>query len=47
MAQRPLEVVAILALTTDDAGVFEYDIRLDTGCTVVLSVTMDVTVVYE
>ncbi len=41
------DVVAVLTLTTSDAGSFEYDFGLSNGLTLVLSVTMDITVVYE
>lgn len=41
------EVVAVITLTTADFGPFEYDVRLSAGCTVVLSTTMDITVIYE
>ena len=43
------EVVAVLDLIDNPAHriTFSYDVRLDTGLTVVLSTDMDVTVIYE
>ncbi len=41
------DVVAVIAVASGDEASLEYDVRLDTGLTVVLSATMDITVVYE
>ena len=43
------EVVAILTIKTGFELLYSqhYDVGLDTGCTVVLSTTMDITVIYE
>jgi len=41
------DVVAVITVAANDEVFLDYDVRLDTGLTVVLSVTMDITVVYE
>lgn len=41
------DVVAVITVAATDVHSLDYNIRLDTGCTVVLSVTMDITVIYE
>ncbi|KKM86337.1 hypothetical protein LCGC14_1280060 [marine sediment metagenome] len=40
-------VVAVITVAANDVVSLDYDVRLDTGLTVVLSATMDITVVYE
>ena len=41
------DVVTVITVASGDEVSLEYDVRLDTGLTVVLSVTMDITVIYE
>lgn len=41
------DTVAVITVAAGDEGSLDYNVRLDTGCTIVLSVTMDVTVIYE
>lgn len=41
------EVLAVITVSSGDVHTLEYDVRADTGLTVVLSVTMDITVIYE
>ena len=43
------DIVSVIDLSavTDNGGSYDYDVRLSTGLTVVLEVTMDVTVIYE
>ena len=39
--------VAVITVAAGDEGTLTYDVRLNNGLTIDLSVTMDVTVVYE
>ncbi len=41
------EEVAVITVAAGDEGSLEYDARMDTGLTLVLSATMDITVIYE
>jgi hypothetical protein len=41
------DVVAVITYATDTERTLDFDVRLDTGLTVVLSATMDITVIYE